>query len=151
MHFLLQSPRALPFNGPEHEVLAAVEQYERTTGTALLLQRWQTIIDAWPEDFIIHLARRPVVELYMRIHEPFQLRTKIQEPGSWKEPEGRVYVPMDVDHGGGRLLLPRSSLDIPLRPRGGIEVTYVAGYGDHASDIPTDIFTAAARLIRRTA
>ena len=108
---------------------------EGTSGRALLAQSWRLVLDGWPAGGSITLPVSPLITLtgvtaYDAEEAPHELA--LAQFGS--EPS--------------RLLLPDHIAGTPvLRPRQGIEIDYVAGYGVDAAGVPADLRQALLTLI----
>ncbi|GHA29351.1 hypothetical protein GCM10007989_26160 [Devosia pacifica] len=116
-------------------LLSARAHVEAATGKALLYQSWRLVLDDWPKD---RLVRLPVT--------PFATLTSIE-----------AYDTDGVAHEIGlaqflgapeRLVLPARIAGMPsLRDRHGLEIDYVAGFGDSPEDVPADLRQAILLLV----
>src|SRR5690606_34956771 len=103
-------------------IAAARLHIEGTTARAMLHQSWRLVLDAWPASREIRLPVGPLVAVsavtaFDAAGEPQEL-----------DPEGFV-----VDRVTPRLLLPVTFERPAMRERQGIEVDFVAGYGEEAA------------------
>lgn len=113
-------------------IAAARLHVEATTGRALVRQSWRLVLDAWPAE--VRLPVVPVIEVT----------------------EARAFDEQDDEHeldiggiqlAGDRLLLPAIADGMPvLRARLGLELDYVAGFGD-AADVPADLKQGLLALV----
>lgn len=113
-------------------IAAARLHVEAATGRALVRQSWRLVLDAWPAELRVPVS--PVIEVI----------------------EARAFDEQDDEHGlaidaiqvaGDRLLLPGTVAGMPvLRARLGLEIDYVAGFGD-AADVPPDLKQAVLALV----
>jgi len=119
-------------------VAAARLHVESVTGRALVNQSWRLVLDAWPTDCVVTLPVSPLVSL-----------TAIT---AYDEDGDDHAVPMaQFEAAAGvtpaRLNLPRTVAGMPvLRERFGIEVDYVAGFGE-ADDVPSDLKRGVLALV----
>lgn len=146
--FLLESPKSHLIPGDEIAVSTATYAVEHETGFALLNQKWSEVLDTWPSDLMVTLHRRPVQSLMVRVYPPTQIRQRRAEAGQFRPQESRPFVPKAVDSEQGIVWLPAVCLDVHLRPFGGIEITYVAGFGSSPSDVPDHFRTAVERRVQ---
>jgi uncharacterized phiE125 gp8 family phage protein len=120
-------------------VAAARIHVESTTGRALLTQSWRVVLDCWPIDRSVML---PVA--------PLQTLTEIRayDEGGDASTIALAQFQAETAVAPARLLLPPSVGGMPaLRQRLGIEIDYVAGYGDDGSDVPADLRQALLVLV----
>lgn len=113
-------------------VAAARLHVEAATGRALVSQSWRLVLDAWPEE--LRLPVSPVVA--------------VSEARAFDEQDDEHALALDgLQVAGDRLLLPAEPGGMPvLRPRLGIEIDYVAGFGA-ADDVPDDLKQAVLALV----
>jgi uncharacterized phiE125 gp8 family phage protein len=107
-------------------IAAARLHIESVTGRALLSQTWRVVRDDWPVSAAIRLPVSP-------------LRSVAAVTGYDAEGTAHNLDPdaIQLDVAGGQLFLPAGYGDgMLLRDRQGIEIDYVAGYGDDAADVP---------------
>lgn len=146
--FLLESPKSQLIPGDEIAVSTATLAVEHETGFALLNQKWQEVLDAWPGELMVKLHRRPVQWLLLRVYPPHLLRVRRNDEGSYTTPESRPFVPKAIDPEQGIVWLPALSLDVKLRPFAGIEITYIAGFGSSPADVPEHFRAAVERRVQ---
>jgi uncharacterized phiE125 gp8 family phage protein len=112
---------------------------EAALGLAFITQGWSYFIDAWPPTGEIRLPLRPV--------------QSIAAVRLYAADESIETVPADtyvLDGSGTPARLVRNaatSWPKPSRPANGIEIAFVGGYGDTASDVPAPIRQAILLLI----
>lgn len=113
-------------------IAAARLHVEATTGRALVRQSWRLVLDAWPDEVRVPVS--PVIEVTTA-------RAFDEQDDEHELDIGGMLV------AGDRLLLPAAVDGMPvLRPRLGIELDYVAGFGD-AADVPPDLKQAVLALV----
>src|SRR5690606_5003903 len=109
---------------------------EGTTARAMMAQSWRLVRDAWPADGAVTLPVAPLMSL-----------TAVN---AYDEAGTAYPVTLDqfeIDAMTPRLLLPAEIEGVPaLRRRQGIEIDYVAGYGETAADVPADLRQAVLAL-----
>lgn len=108
---------------------------EGVTGKALVAQSWRLVLEDWPGDGIVRLPVTPLMSL--------AALTAYDEAGEGHE-LGLAGVLGERD----RLVLPRRLEGAPrLRARSGVEIDYVAGFGEAGSDVPADLRQAVLVLV----
>jgi uncharacterized phiE125 gp8 family phage protein len=113
-------------------IAAARLHVEAVTARALVRQQWRLVLDAWPAD-AVSLPVTLLIELSaVRVFDIDDDDTELTLGQFLTEP-GRVLVPATVDGPVARARL-------------GIEIDYVAGYGD-AADVPADLKRAVLALV----
>lgn len=118
-------------------VTAARLHLESTTGRALVNQSWRLVLDAWPAGGEVRLPVAP-------LHELTAIRAFDEQGDDHAIPMAQFLVAGD---GRGRLILPATVSGMPaIRSRLGIEIDYVAGFGD-ADDVPEDLAQALLVLV----
>ncbi|HEV7276142.1 MAG TPA: head-tail connector protein [Devosiaceae bacterium] len=116
-------------------ITAARLHVEGTSGRALLAQSWRLVLDGWPADGIIKLPVSPLITL-----------TGVTAYDTGGAPHGLALAQFRSEP--SRLLLPDHIAGTPvLRPRQGLEIDYVAGYGVNAGDVPADLRSALLMLV----
>ncbi len=115
-------------------IAAARLHLEGVTGQALVRQNWRLVLDNWPDDGAVRLPVAPFIELLaLRTFDEQDDEHEIDTVAVLAEPS--------------RLLLPASLFGlVVLRGRLGIEIDYVAGFGD-AADVPPDLKQALLALV----
>ncbi len=111
----------------------AVEQLSRRM---LIAQTWRARFDALPKSGLLVLPVAPLIEVEA-------VTVADGEGGAVTVPAGDY----EVDRGGA---VPRIAFAVPLRPGtrlGGIEVTFRAGYGETATDVPEPLRQAVRLLL----
>jgi len=139
---------------------AAVRHAETFTGRALITQSWRLSLDHWPRRSLIDarlwegvregadlVAARNFIEIP---RPPLQSVTALQtfdaaDAAAAVAPT--VYF-VDTASEPGRVGLRFGQVwpSVTLRPHSGIQITFVAGYGDDANGVPDDIL-AGLRLL----
>lgn len=120
-------------------ITAARLHVEGVTGRALMAQNWRLVLDSWPENRIVKLPVAPLLSL--------TAITAYDGDGTGHDVPLAQFLP-ETTVAPARLLLPPTIAGMPaLRERMGIEVDYVAGFGDAAGDVPADIRQALLRLV----
>lgn len=118
-------------------ITAARLHVEGTTARALIAQTWRLVLDGWPAGGAVTLPVAPLVSL--------SAVTAYDEAGTAHE---LGLDQFEFDAATPRLLLPAGIEGLPvLRRRQGIEIDYVAGYGDDAGDVPGDLRQAVLALV----
>lgn len=119
-------------------VAAARLHVESVTGRALVNQSWRLVLDAWPTDCVVTLPVSPLVSL--------TAITAYDEDGD-DHPLPMAQFEAAAGVTPARLILPRTVAGMPvLRERFGIEVDYVAGFGE-ADDVPSDLKRGVLALV----
>ena len=119
-------------------VAAARLHVESVTGRALVNQSWRLVLDAWPTDCVVTLPVSPLVSL--------TAITAYDEDGD-DHPLPMAQFEAAAGVTPARLNLPRTVAGMPvLRERFGIEVDYVAGFGE-ADDVPSDLKRGVLALV----
>ncbi len=118
-------------------VTAARLHVEGTTARALLAQSWRLVLDCWPANRAVRLPVAPLLSL--------TAIAAYDEAGTKHELDGGQF---EIDAATPQLFVPGEVAGMPLlRERQGIEIDYVAGYGDDAEDVPADLKQAVLALV----
>jgi len=119
-------------------IAAARGWVERATGRSLISQTWHLLFDSWPSGATIHLPRPPLQSVsFINVYD------------SEGVPHGLLADSYTVDINEDR---PRIVFDSPGgRPQpglktNGIEIEFLAGYGDLSTDIPEPLSQAVKLL-----
>lgn len=115
-------------------IAAARLHLEGVTARALVRQSWRLVLDCWPAE-AVRLPVSPLLELTaVRVFDDQDDEHELTLEQFQTEP--------------GRVLLPPASIDgaPALRERLGIEIDYVAGFGD-AAEVPADLKRALLALV----
>jgi uncharacterized phiE125 gp8 family phage protein len=112
---------------------------EAALGLALVTQGWSWFLDAWPAAAEVPLPLRPVQSI---------AAVKLYAPDETVE----VLSPATYLLDGGNVpprLVRQAALPWPRPPRlaNGIEIAFVAGYGNAAADVPAPIRQAILLLV----
>lgn len=114
---------------------AARLHVEGITGKALMAQSWRIVLDRWPEERWLRLPMTPLMEV--------TAIAAIDGNGASHDIGVGAFV---VD--GERLLVPDHVPGMPrLQARQGIEIDYVAGFGEAPEDVPADLRQAMLGLV----
>jgi uncharacterized phiE125 gp8 family phage protein len=119
-------------------ITAARLHLESVTGRALLTQSWRLVLDAWPAGGEVRLPVAPLSAL-----------TAIRAFDEDGDEHTIGLAQFLVEPGGTpvRLVLPATVAGMPvLRQRFGIEIDYVAGFGE-AADVPQELKQALLVLV----
>ncbi|KQZ12955.1 hypothetical protein ASD44_01885 [Mesorhizobium sp. Root554] len=116
-------------------IRAARQEVERATGLALLEQSWRLVLDRWPRSGCIAIALHPVREI-------------ISVTAYGTEGEASLINPADyqVDLVSRPARIHFSKVPPALRALNGIEIDFVAGFGEAATDVP-DLLKRAILLL----
>jgi len=111
---------------------------EAAAGLALITQSWSWYLDAWPACHAVRLPLRPVKSIAaVRLYD--EAAAIILDPATYLLDEASA-PPRLVRRGA--LPWPR-----PGRIANGIEIAFIAGYGDAAADVPAPIRQAILILV----
>lgn len=111
-------------------ITEARETIENLARRALISQTWRLSLDRWPAVDYISLPRPPLASVTSLIY--------LDQAGDDTTWASSNYI-VDSDSEPGRLVLaynvswPSTPTLYPVNP---IQITYVAGYGDEAADVP---------------
>ena len=139
----------------------AILQCEAFTGRALITQTWTAYLDYWPSDYAsedIWEGYRDGAETQLFTplraielnHSPLQSVTSITTYDD--ADSGTAYASanyfVDTASTPGRLVLRNSAaMPITTRAANGIEIVYVAGYGDDQGDVPQSLRDGILRYV----
>ena len=143
---------------------SAVESCERFTGRALMSQTWTLFRDAWPGapeavlyDGVTVAPSSEVPTGGIALPKPplqsvVHVKTYDEADAATIWDAGNYFV--DVAREPGRIVARRGrSLPLPTRAANGIEIRFVAGYGDDPADVPEalrqGLLMSAAHLYER--
>jgi len=119
-------------------ITAARLHLESVTGRALLTQSWRLVLDAWPAAGEVQLPVAPLSALTA-------IRA-FDEDGD-EHTIGLAQFLVEAGGAPARLVLPPTVAGMPvLRQRFGIEIDYVAGFGE-AADVPQELKQALLVLV----
>ena len=106
-------------------IAVAREHLERMTGLALISQGIRLYIDRWPEAGAIEIARGPVQSVTeVRIYDVFGMETTVDLAGHAVDGNARP----------ARLWL--RNRPAPSQAINGVEIDFIAGYGESGADVP---------------
>lgn len=120
-------------------ITAAREWCEGFQQRAYVAQTRRLTLDRWPRGRTIHLPRPPLQSVTSIVYT--------DREGAQYTIETESYI-VDTDAEPGRIVLAYGASwpSVALRPAAGVEITYVAGYGD-ASDVPQKVKQAMLLLV----
>lgn len=114
----------------DDELLASLlkvarEYLEHETGLALISRRFRLYLDAWPEARVIQIAKGPVqvIETVV-VYDDAGVAAELDLFGAVLDGNARP----------ARLVLP--ALPAPGIPLNGIEIDFLAGFGEAGTDVP---------------
>lgn len=125
----------------EDDLIPAARIYfEETAWRALITQTWRLNLDEWPESNEIELPRSPLQSVTSVVYKDAD-----GTPATW--PTSSYIV--DTDSEPGRIVLAdgESWPNVTLYPANPIVITFVAGYGNAASDVPAQMKRCIKLLI----
>ena len=153
----------LRLDRPEEEALvaamirAATDLVEEHLGRALISQTWILSLDRWPARRVAHnVAGGPISAVWEPATHVALPRAPVQSVDSVTvfadDDTSTVFSPanyfLDTASEPARLTLRRGAgAPVPTRAAGGIEVRFVAGYGDTQSDVPVALVEGIKRLV----
>lgn len=116
-------------------IAAARIHLEGVTGRALIAQTWRLVLDCWPAGEAVRLPVAPLLGLTaVTAYDAEDASSELDLDQFQTTPSA--------------ILLPATIEGMPaLRARQGIEIDYVAGYGDEAADVPADLRQAQLTLV----
>ena len=106
-------------------IRAAREDVERATGLALIDQAWRLVLDAWPSQSCVLLARHPVREILSVTVFGSEGEASLIDPADYQ---------LDALSRPARLHF--ETRPEPLRVLNGIEIDFSAGFGEAGTDVP---------------
>jgi len=117
-------------------IRAARDEVEAQTGLALITQSWRLTRDCWPHEDRIALFRNPVSQILSVTTYDDSGAASVVDPSTYQ---------VDTDARPARLLLGTSPG--ALRVMNGLEVDFLAGYGDTAAAVPDRLKRAILLLV----
>lgn len=117
-------------------IRAAYEDVERTAGLALIEQSWRLALDKWPREGCVTIPLYPVREILAVTAYGFEGEASLIGPSAYQA---------DMASRPARL-----HFDGPpeaLRAMNGIEIDFVAGFGEAAPDVPDLLRRAIVLLV----
>lgn len=119
-------------------IMASRLHIEAALDLALITQTWRHQLDRWPRARSLNLPLRPVQSLSA---------VRVFDAGDESETLESAAFILDGTSNPARLILSGSAgLPVPARAANGIEIEFVAGYGDEPSDVPQPIRQALLLL-----
>jgi len=140
-------------------ILAAREYVEEFTRRALITQSWTLVMDAWPQakgdnlgwwdgvrEGSISSGTQGFVELPIgQLQSVTSVTTYDNDNSSTVFASSNYFL--DTNATPGQLILNTGTVwPVFTRTRNGIEIEYVAGYGDNATDVPGALRQAVKQL-----
>lgn len=117
-------------------IRAAREEVERSAGLALIEQKWRLALDAWPRKGCVVIPLHPVREILSVTAYGSEGEASLIDPSAWQA---------DLVSRPARLHL--EGLPGALRAMNGIEIDFVAGFGEAATDVPDLLRRAIVLLV----
>lgn len=151
---------ALSTSAAETHIAAARDYIERATGITMIDQTWMLALDRWPNaregwwDGVrdghidsIHGANRGNVDLPRYPLDSITGMNVYDEAGNATAVTVANVFDIDTYRDPGRMTLKRgASWPVALRSNNAIEITYKAGYGETAADVPAPLRQAVLNL-----
>ncbi len=119
-------------------ILTSRLHIEAALGLALITQSWRHFLDRWPKGGEVRIPLRPLQSVS-------EIRTYDVGGGSTAVAT-ETYV-VDAVSNPGRVVPVGGVWPIPGQAANGIEIEFVAGYGDSAADVPAPIRQALLLLV----
>ena len=117
-------------------IRAARAEVEAQTGMALIDQSWRLAIDRWPQDGLVRLRRHPVKEILSVTVYGAEGEAALVDPQDYET---------DLSSRPARLRF--KAPPPPERRLNGIEVDFVAGFGEAGTDVPDLLRRAVLMLV----
>lgn len=118
-------------------IVSARVRIEVETRRALVTQVWTQTLDRWPADGVVGLRIAPV--------QTVTSVTVRDASGTPQAVDAGAYA-LDGDGAPPRLLI-NAPVPSPATLPAGVAITFAAGYGDAAADVPADIRQAMLLLV----
>ncbi|MFC5385348.1 head-tail connector protein [Aquamicrobium segne] len=116
-------------------VRAAREEVERATGMALVEQGWRLVLDTWPRNHVVMIPLHPVREIVsVTVYGP-DGEASLVNPASYQG---------DIVSRPARIRF--ATAPVALRGMNGVEIDFVAGFGEVGTDVP-DLLQRAILLL----
>lgn len=114
--------------------------FEDVVNRALITQTWRLNLEAWPDDDEILIPRAPLQSVTSVVYK--------DQDGNATTWASSNYI-VDSDSEPGRVVLAYGGMwpSVTLYPVNPIMITFVAGYGDDASDVPAQMKQCLKLLI----
>lgn len=116
-------------------IRAARDEVEKSAGLALIDQAWRLALDSWPKHGCALIAKHPVKELLSVTAYGPDGEASVLDPGTYQ---------LDLLSRPARLHFDTDRT--PLRAMNGIEIDFVAGFGESGPDVP-DLLKRAILLL----
>lgn len=119
-------------------IVGARGHVEARTRRALITQTWRMIFDAWPVDGRLTIPLAPVRELSAaRVYDSAGVAHAL---------DTETFV-LDAAASPGVVGFPPWAVAVPGRAVAGIEIDFVAGFGDAGADVPEPLRQAMRQLV----
>jgi hypothetical protein len=146
-------------------IVAARRFAEKRTGLAMIDQVWLAVLDRWPgcdgrgfsEPWWDGVREGPISLIHPAepieiVKRPFQSVSQIQlrdTLGAYTTVDPSTYF-VEASGYTGRIVRKAgvSWPSVALAQTGGVEITFVAGFGPAASDVPADLVTGLTMLVK---
>ena len=130
-------------HGHEDAVLASLItasrlHIETALNLALVSQRWLWQFDRWPKSYIVELPLRPVQSIE-------SVRVKIDDDRETLLSSD--YYILECTNQSAQLISQSGIWPQPSVPRGGIEIEFIAGFGEASELVPAPIRQALLMLV----
>ena len=120
-------------------ITAARVHIEQTLMQAMITQSWRLVRDGWPADGPVEIALGPVQQVS-------EIRVRDADGASQIVPASDYLV--DTASTPARIVSATAAVwPAPTRAINGIEIDFVAGHGDNASDVPQPLRQAILLLV----
>lgn len=119
-------------------ILTSRLHIEAALGLALITQSWRLLLDRWPKEGEVRIPLRPLQSIS-------EVRTYNAAGASEVLATERYMV--DAAANPGRLVPVGPGWPLPGRAANGIEIGFIAGYGDTDGDVPAPIRQALLLLV----
>lgn len=151
----------LPDGEAEDFIAQAREEIEWMTGIAMITQSWRLSIDRWPtqrEPWWDGVRQGSIMELHGAAYasdvllpryplQSIDSVTVYDEDGTSSAVTVADTFDVDTARHPGRITLQRGATwPVALRANNAIEITYTAGWGDAASDVPAPLKRAVRSM-----
>jgi uncharacterized phiE125 gp8 family phage protein len=119
-------------------ITVAREALERRLERAFIAQGWTLWLDQWPDSHAVALPMRP-------LRTVTAVRTYSGSHSATTMAPAQYYI--DAVSVPGRLIRSISSWPLPGRTANGVEITFTAGHGEAASEVPAELRQAILLLV----
>lgn len=119
-------------------ITAARRRVEVETGRALMVQTWRFSLDQWPLRGIVPAPVAPVREI---------LSATVEALDGSAIPVPAGALTLVSDRAPALIRVDGTQVAAPARAHGGIVITFAAGYGAEAADVPADLIQAVRLIV----